>query len=511
MDKKTKIVAKHIQIILLGVSTLLILSPLVVNADTPKAITSQISYSCYTDFYDLEAYQGFLPAPEGLHYHVRMRTTANIDDTPGKERIVLILGDTKSRTFSSSPSDFGSWHQAFLIIAERKAGKLERKALFKLFDTGTDPLVVSTQSIELHNAPLVFTEPTDASFRLVDVTDDGTLDIWVESEHGVAVISFQDGAFKEVFSNATLTREKLTETPKFEYHYYDNLASREGQTYHRFLAAPPPEGLRYTTVMKAMANIDDTPEKENIVLMIANGGEEWVQAFLLITDTQADGSPKKKELFKLFDAGTHHFDVPGKTIEFQSAPFVFTEWISGITWDFINATHFSLVDLTGDGILDIWVECAYGVAVISFQDSEFVEVCSADSSPRREAPIEYIDIDNDGIYEIKIPDSIHVKGGPGAAALEWMSFYEWDGTTYVLNNRRFYANNDKFFARLLEAYNFWHYYAIQDEYSFYIGLVFYYRGNPAMAQKYLQWVVRNAKNDDYIEAAASILKQLTHH
>ena len=41
---------------------------------------------------------------------------------------------------------------------------------------------------------------TDVSFRLVDVTDDGTLDVWVESAHGVALISFQDGTFKEVFS-----------------------------------------------------------------------------------------------------------------------------------------------------------------------------------------------------------------------------------------------------------------------------------------------------------------------
>ncbi|MXZ00653.1 hypothetical protein F4Y93_08410 [Candidatus Poribacteria bacterium] len=501
---------QHIQNTLFGLSILLILSTLVsAYADTAKTTTSEVVYRYYyRENSFTKRYHRFFPnpAPEDLHYYTRMDTTANVDDTPEKENIALIVIDTKQG------ADFGNWHQAFLLITNTKARRLEKKALFKLFDTGTyTSEVPAAKAIALHNSSFVSTEPINVSFRLVDLTGDGTVDVWVESEHGVALISFENGEFLEVFSNYTITREKFTETPKFEYHYYDNLASREGQTYHRFLAAPPPEGLRYTTVMKAMANIDDTPEKENIVLMIANGGEEWVQAFLLITDTQADGSPKKKELFKLFDAGTHHFDVPGKTIEFQSAPFVFTEWISGITWDFINATHFSLVDLTGDGILDIWVECAYGVAVISFQDSEFVEVCSADSSPRREDPIEYIDIDNDGIYEIKIPDSIHVKGGPGAAALEWMSFYEWDGTTYVLNNRRFYANNDKFFARLLEAYNFWHYYAIQDEYSFYIGLVFYYRGNPAMAQKYLQWVVRNAKNDDYIEAAASILKQLTHH
>ena len=181
----------------------------------------------------------------------------------------------------------------------------------------------------------------------------------------------------------------------------------------------------------------------------------------------------------------------------------------GGPWNFQYAT-FDLVDLTGDGILDIWVEQAEGVAVISFQDGEFKGVCSGYSSPRSDDPIEYIDLDNDGIYEIKIPDRISsISGVPGASYPKWMSLYEWDGNTYVLNNERFYANNDEFLVDLLNTYN--HVLTRHgrfDEYSFCIGLVFYYRGDVPTAQKYLQWVVKNAEKQAYIQAAEELLKKL---
>ena len=503
------------------VISLILFTAFVANADTPKATTSQINYSCYSSFHDFEAYHGFLPsaAPDGLHYYIRMRATANIDDTPEKENIMLILGDTKPRISSSSPSDFGSWHQAFLIIANRKGTKIEKKALFKLFDTETHSLDVSTQSIELHNAPLVFTEPTDAAFRLVDVTDDGTLDVWVESEYGVAVISFHSGEFKEVFSNATLTREKLTETFDIEYTGYNWYVNLGGQKYHRFLGNPQPEkfSFAYSTRLKAIANIDDTPEKETIVLMVAQTSEggadwgQWSQAFLLIAeaDTETDALPKKKDLFKLF-AASYPWDPPAKTVEFQRSPPVFPGPVGGGgPWSFQYAS-FDLVDLTGDGVLDIWVEQAEGVAVISFQNGEFKAVCSGYSSPRSEDSIEYIDLDNDGIYEIKIPDCISsISGVPGAAYPQWMSLYKWDGNTYVLDNERFYAENDKFIIDLLDTYN---YVLLRhgrfDEYSFCIGLVFYYRGNTTMARKYLQWVANHAEKQHYVHTAKSILKKL---
>ena len=298
-----------------------------------------------------------------------------------------------------------------------------------------------------------------------------------------------------------------------KYHRYNDRRDPGGKKYHSFLAAAAPEGLYYNTRKTAVGNIDDTPEKETIVLMTADTGVdapqgEWVQAFLLITEDEADGIPKKKELFKLFDAGTHVFDVPGKTIELQSAPFVFWKLRKDRPW-FYSGVSFEVVDLTGDGILDIWVEQAEGVSVISFQNGEFVEVCSVYSSPRREDPIEYIDIDKDGTYEIKIPDRISIDG-PSAVSLPWMSFYEWDGNTYVLNNDRFYAENDEFLTRLLEKYNFGHPFTRNEVYHFYIGLVYAYRGNAPMAREFLQRVVEHAKKQDYRKAAEELLKNLPH-
>ena len=464
---------------------------------------------CITAFY--------LPLPpEGLHYHVRMRATANIDDTPQKEAIVLIVVDTKPRTFPISDADFSNWHQAFLLITDNNATVPKKKAFFKLFDTGTYKLdVPAAEPIEFHRSPFAFTQPTDVSLKLADVTDDGTLDVWVESAHGVALISFENGVFKEVFSRYTVTRKKLAKTAEIESYGYDVWFEPEGEKYHRFLATPPPEGTFYSTRQKAIANIDDAPEKETIVLIVAEGGDEWrawVKAFLLIAGVETDGDvPKKKELFKLFDAGFDQFDVPAKTIEVQSAPFVFRELGGGEAWGF-KWVSFDLVDLTGDGILDIWVEHAYGVAVISFQNGKFREVCSGYSSTRSEDPIEYVDLDNDGIYEIKIPDCISIDGIPGASYLQWMSLYEWDRNTYVLNNERFYANNDEFLIRLLNSYR--HVlprYGKFDEFSFHIGLVFYYRGDIPMAHKYLQWVVEHGKKQDYIHAAEELLKKLPPH
>jgi len=509
---------QYLQTTLFGLAILLILTAFIVNAETPKT-TSQVNYGYYYLLDDLKEYYRFLPspAPEGLHYHVRMTATANIDDTPRKETLVLIVVDTKPRTFSSDGALSDNCIQAFLLIANTKGSKIEKKALFKLFDTGTHPLEVpAAEGIKLHRPPSGFKLPTDVSLRLADLTDDGILDVWVKSAHGVALISFENGEFKEVFSRYPVTREKLTKTAEIEYYGYDVGHEPEGQKYHRFLATPPPEGASYGTRMKAVANIDDTPEKETIVLMVVNSKEEWrawSQAFLLITEpeTEIDGFPKTKALFTLFGATTHDLNVPTKTIEVQSVPFVFRKpWWSGRDWSF-KRVSFDLVDLTGDGILDIWVEHAEGVAVISFQNGEFTEVCSAYSSTRREDPIEYIDLDNDGIYEIKIPDSIHVKGAPGAAALEWMSLYEWDENTYVLNNERFYAENNEFLIRLLESYIFWQPFSKNEEiYHFYIGLIYYYLGKTFMAGELLHRVAINAKNDDYQKAAEELLKQLPH-
>ena len=518
MYRKTKVMTKHIHSLLLGLSIFLILSSLVVNAETTKTTTSEIKYYHYY-YSDSVGYHRLLPslAAEELRYHTRMVADANINDTPEKEKVVLIVVDTKQHT------PYGEWLQAFLLITDTDIDSPKKKDLFKLFDSDAYDLEVpAAKTIKLHEPPFVFKErlndapwkPHGVSFRLIDLTGDGTLDVWVESAYGVALISFKNGEFKEVFSNYTVTKEKLAETSDVEYHYYDAPIEPQGRLYHRFLSAPAPEGLYYDTRMIATANVDDTPEKETIALMIAETGRngphgEWVQAFLLIAENEAD-ILKKKDLFKLFDTGTHNLDVPARvSIDAQRTPFVFREWTrTGSSWSF-GWVRFKLVDLTGDGILDIWVEHANGVAVISFQNGEFKEVCSGYSSTRRKSPVEYIDIDNDGIYEIKIPDRIAISGVAGAEYPEWLNFYEWDGNTYVLNNERFYADNDEFLIRLLNTYN--HVlirYGRFDEYSFYIGLVFYYRGNAATAYKYLHWVVEHAENDGYIQSAKSLLKKL---
>ena len=83
------------------------------------------------------------------------------------------------------------------------------------------------------------------------------------------------------------------------FHYgYDD----KGRIYHRFLPSPRPTGLYYSTKLKATANIDDTPEKETVVLMTVGINSaafpgNWDQAFLLITDPLADGFTKKIDLF----------------------------------------------------------------------------------------------------------------------------------------------------------------------------------------------------------------------
>ncbi len=510
---------KPIQNVCLGLAIFLILTAFSANADTPKAATAQVDYSYYYYSYgDLKEYYRFLPspAPEGLHYHVRMTATANIDDTPGKETISLIVVETKPRTLFSSGTDFGNRPHAFLLIASRKEGKLKKKAFFKLFDTGTHPLEVpAAEVIKLHSPPSGFKLPTDVSLRLADMTGDGTLDIWVESGHGVALISFENGEFLEIFSRYTVTREKLTKTADVEHYWYQARFDPEGQMYHRFLPPPPVKEVYYDTQKRATANIDDTPQKENIVLITTETRyeeprSEPVQVFLLIAENEED-LLKKKTLFKLFDAGTYDVEVPAKTNELQSVPFVLPKEISSQAW-LSGRVWFRLVDLTGDGTLDVWVESYYGVVVISFQNGEFKEVCNVYSSHRRKEPIEYVDLDNDGIYEIKIPTRISIDGIPGAAYPEWVNLYKWNGTTYVLNNERFYAENDEFLTRSLRNYNGWPQgFGKSEEQTFYIGLIYYYRDNAPMAREFLQRVIEHGKKQDYIQVAESLLKKLPPH
>ena len=310
-----------------------------------------------------------------------------------------------------------------------------------------------------------------------------------------------------------------TPTPKnsdIEYKRYEWANNSDGQKYHYLLETRLPKDLEYFTRMTATANINDTPEKETTVLIaidmkVPPYNRDCVQAFLIIADTDPQVRvPKKKELFKIFDAGTHALDVPAKTIELHSPRFVFTQPAKD-TFESLDSS-FKLVDLTGDGILDVWVKFGYAVVVISFQDGEFREIFSTYTVPGAMPDPAYVDLDNDGIYEIKIPYSIQIEGIPGAPYLEWMSLYKWDGNTYTLNNERFYANNDEYLIHLLSEYNYQMlrrgaFTRQREIYSFYLGLVFHYRGS-AMAERYLEWVINIGTQDDYIQAAESLLKKV---
>ena len=311
-----------------------------------------------------------------------------------------------------------------------------------------------------------------------------------------------------------------TTTSEVKYQRYP-----ESQKYHRFLLSPTPEELIYVTRMKAEANIDDTPEKETIVLILVymrarsryegwkTYGDSWTQAFLFIAETDTkEKLPKKKDAFKFFDAGKPALDVPAaKAIELQNPRFVFTQPPEDAFKS--RDLSFKVVDLTGDGTLDVWIESVYGVAVVSFQNGEFKEIFSCYTIPT-DHESEYVDLDDNGSYEIKIPYSIQIEGIPGVPYLPWISLYEWDGTTYTLNNEKFYADNNDYFIQLLGQYNYQllrhgEIINLLDPYRFYLGLVHYYRGSETPV--HLKWVVEHGKKDDYIQAAESILKKLSPH
>lgn len=125
--EETRIVKKHIHRSLLGLSTWLLLSCIVASADTPPIPqTSEVKYLRYYYPDRLKTYHRFLPspAPEGLLYHTRMIANANIDDTPEKESIVLIVVDTERR------APFGNWRQAFLLITDIKRA-VPKKSIFQ--------------------------------------------------------------------------------------------------------------------------------------------------------------------------------------------------------------------------------------------------------------------------------------------------------------------------------------------------------------------------------------------
>ncbi|RKU18502.1 hypothetical protein C6503_09340 [Candidatus Poribacteria bacterium] len=318
-----------------------------------------------------------------------------------------------------------------------------------------------------------------------------------------------------------------------EYYYYEFPNDSDGQKYHSFLPAPAPEGLFYDTRVQASANIDDTPEKESVVIVVAATSRDvfssnWVQMFLLITEAETEeGLPKKKALFKLFDSGTHALEVPAaKAIELQNPLFVF--WVPSKDSHKPQSVSFELVDLTGDGALDIWVEFGYAVTVISFQNGEFRKIFGRYGYHGNQAKA-YVDLDNDGIYEIKMPYSVYPRG-PKTERPTWINLYEWNGNMYILNNAKFYTRDNDILIQLMIHYNAWlrreretskwtpqrieliksekfAFYA--QTCQFYMGLAHYYGGDEATARAYLWRVTEQGRNEHYIQAAEAILKKLS--
>ena len=88
-------------------------------------------------------------------------------------------------------------------------------------------------------------------------------------------------------------------TPDVEYQRYDE---PEGKEYQQFLP-PAPDGMWYYTRMKGIGNVDNTPEKEEVVLITiqySHEAEYYGQALLLIC-TKEEGILKKKELLEIYN------------------------------------------------------------------------------------------------------------------------------------------------------------------------------------------------------------------
>ena len=140
----------------------------------------------------------------------------------------------------------------------------------------------------------------------------------------------------------------------------------------------------------------------------------------------------------------------------------------------------------------------------------------------KDAHIEYKrHVDKDGVYEILIPDEI-IVGFEHASDPIWISCYEWDGKEYRINNQKFYSRDTDVLISFLQLYSYrlrWYsdmllFWGLKTEmyfegYEFYLGLIYYYRGQLYGARNYFLRVVDKAKNENYVREARAILKSLT--
>ncbi|MDE0468184.1 MAG: hypothetical protein OYL97_14115 [Candidatus Poribacteria bacterium] len=117
---------QFMQTIRLGLAISLILTAFPVKADTSRTTTPDVKYRRWYNTNDGKIYHRFLPAPipKELSYRTLMSATANIDDTPEKETVALVLVDVQPNKYVYP---IGNWVQAFLLIANTQAGQLEKK------------------------------------------------------------------------------------------------------------------------------------------------------------------------------------------------------------------------------------------------------------------------------------------------------------------------------------------------------------------------------------------------
>ncbi|MFQ6040308.1 MAG: tol-pal system YbgF family protein [Candidatus Poribacteria bacterium] len=315
----------------------------------------------------------------------------------------------------------------------------------------------------------------------------------------------------------TLQKGEDAEYVRIEYKGFEE---SEGKEYQQFFPHLREGEGWYWTRMKGIGNVDNTPEKEEVVLITVQEHTNWDyrQAFLLVC-TRKNEAIEKKYLLEIFNNEKEEF------IEGQSPPYVFQQRDIIHRW-YPNHADFKLVDLNKDGILDVFVRLWFSggsaapfyVVAVSFQDGNLKKVFSS-FAVMRDYPAQYLDIDKDGVYEILIPNEITV-GFEHAADPIWISCYEWNGKRYRINNQKFYSKDTDILISFLQLYSYrlrWYsdrlWGGLKTEmyfegYEFYLGLIYYYRRNLDSARYYLERIVDKAKNENYVREARAILKSL---
>jgi hypothetical protein len=308
-----------------------------------------------------------------------------------------------------------------------------------------------------------------------------------------------------------------------KYQHYDE---QEGKEYQQFLPPLPlHDGQWYWTRIVGVGNIDNTLDIEEIALITSqkSGGHkepfQYGQAFLIVCIRHEKGL-EKKYLLEIFNNTEKEFST-----DKPYPPMIFKKHKDREF--FPSDGSFQLIDLNHDGILDIFIQLWYAggsyspycVEVISFQSGELKRLFTSFAGDKDYSP-KTLDLDDDGLYEIEIPDEITV-GFEHATDPIWISLYEWNGKEYILNNKKFYSKDNDILIQFLQLYCYrLRWYTDQifyresktemyfEDYEFYLGLMYYYKEKPYRAKEFFDRIVEKAKNEDYIREAQVILRQL---